>query len=56
MIVLELFAGSRCISKAFEKACPRKAQTGTQGMKNWKDRSKIPEELCQHIVNICEEK
>lgn len=38
------------------QACPRKAHTGTQGMKNWKDRSKIPEELCQHIVKICEEK
>lgn len=34
---------------------PRGAKTGTQGLKHKKDRSRIPEELCEHIVNICEE-
>lgn len=26
----------------------------TYGIRNAKDRSKIPEKLCEHIVNICE--
>ena len=34
---------------------PRGAKTGTQGLKGSKERSIIPEELCQHIVEICEE-
>lgn len=34
---------------------PRGARTGTQGLKNAKDRSVIPPKLCWHIVNICEE-
>lgn len=34
---------------------PRKSQLGTQGMKNWKERSKIPNELCEYIVKISEE-
>lgn len=33
---------------------PRGAKTGTQGLKGSKERSKIPEELCRHIVYICE--
>lgn len=33
---------------------PRGAKTGTQGLAKI-DRSRIPEELCQHIVKICEE-
>lgn len=33
---------------------PRGAKTGTQGLKHKKDRSRIPEELCEHIVDICE--
>lgn len=36
-------------------AAPRGAQTGTQGIKGSVDRSRIPEELCKHIVAICEE-
>jgi hypothetical protein len=36
-------------------AAPRGAKTGTQGIKNKVDKSRIPEELCQHIVKICEE-
>lgn len=35
-------------------AAPRGAQTGTQGIKGSIERSKIPEELCKHIVDICE--
>lgn len=36
-------------------SAPRGAQTGTQGIKGSVDRSRIPEELCKHIVTICEE-
>lgn len=34
---------------------PRGAKTGTQGLKGSKDRARIPPELCDHIVQICEE-
>lgn len=34
---------------------PRGSRTGTQGLKNAKQRSIIPYELCKHIVEICEE-
>lgn len=34
---------------------PRGSQTGTQGMRGAKERSVIPEQLCEHIVDICEE-
>lgn len=34
---------------------PRGSKTGTQGLKDSKERSVIPKLLCQHIVNICEE-
>ena len=33
---------------------PRGAQTGTQGLKNAKDRSIIPPLLCEHIADISE--
>lgn len=36
-------------------AAPRGSKTGTQGIKGSVDRSKIPQELCEHIVKICEE-
>lgn len=36
-------------------SAPRGARTGTQGIKGWKDRSRIPDALCDHIVEICEE-
>ena len=36
-------------------AAPRGSRTGTQGLKGSKERSRIPQELCEHIVNICEE-
>lgn len=35
-------------------AAPRGSKTGTQGRKNSVERSLIPEELCRHIVDICE--
>lgn len=35
-------------------AAPRGAVTGTQGIKGSKNRSIIPDALCQHIVDICE--
>lgn len=42
--------GDSCHAKA-----PRGSKTGTQGLKGSKERSIIPEALCQHIVDICEE-
>lgn len=36
-------------------AAPRGSRTGTQGLKGSIERSRIPELLCQHIVEICEE-
>lgn len=33
---------------------PRGSKTGTQGLKGSKERSVIPQKLCEHIVNICE--
>lgn len=37
------------------QAAPRHSTSGTQGLKNWTERSKIPEQLCNHIVEICME-
>lgn len=36
-------------------AAPRGSRTGTQGLKGSVERSKIPKELCEHVVKICEE-
>ena len=36
-------------------SAPRGSTTGTQGIKGAKDRSVIPQMLCEHIVDICEE-
>ena len=36
-------------------AAPRGSKTGTQGLKGAKERSVIPQKLCEHIVDICEE-
>jgi hypothetical protein len=33
---------------------PRGSRTGTQGLKNSKERSVIPRMLCEHIVYMCE--
>lgn len=35
-------------------SAPRGARTGTQGIKGARDRSIIPSQLCEHIVDICE--
>lgn len=37
------------------EAAPRGSKTGTQGLKGSKERSVIPKQLCEHIVNICEQ-
>lgn len=37
------------------QAAPRGSRTGTQGLRNHVERSRIPEKLCEHIVDICEE-
>lgn len=39
--------GSPC-----HEAAPRGSKTGTQGLKNSVERSKIPPLLCEHIANI----
>lgn len=41
--------GSPC-----HEAAPRGSRTGTQGLKNSTERGKIPVQLCEHIVDICE--
>ena len=41
--------GARC-----HEAAPRGSKTGTQGLKNAKERARIPKKLCEHIVRICE--
>lgn len=38
------------------EAAPRGSKTGTQGLKNHVLRSVIPDGLCNHIVDICEDK
>lgn len=40
---------------ACHEPAPRGSKTGTQGLKGAKERSVIPERLCEHIVDICEE-
>lgn len=35
-------------------AAPRGAKTGTQALKNAREKAKIPVLLCEHIVEICE--
>lgn len=42
--------GDKC-----HESSPRGSRTGTQGLKGSKERSVIPNELCKHIVEICEE-
>lgn len=37
------------------QSAPRGSKTGTQGIKGSADRALIPAELCEHIVDICEE-
>ena len=34
---------------------PRGSRTGTQGLKDAKEKARIPKLLCEHIVTICEE-
>lgn len=42
-------SGAKC-----HEAAPRGSRTGTQGLANRIEKAKIPTELCEHIVNICE--
>ena len=41
--------GDKCHEPA-----PRGSKTGTQGLKGSVERSRIPHQLCEHIVDICE--
>lgn len=34
-------------------SAPRGSKTGTQGLKNAYERSKLPKQLCEEIVNMC---
>ena len=36
-------------------AAPRGSKTGTQGLKGSKERSRIPDKLCDYIVGLCEQ-
>lgn len=36
------------------EAAPRGSKTGTQSLKNAIEKARIPEQLCKHIVDICE--
>lgn len=36
-------------------AAPRGSKTGTQGLKNKVERSRIPDEFCDYVVKICEQ-
>ena len=42
--------GDKCHTPA-----PRGSKNGTQGLKNAKERSIIPQQLCEHIASICYE-
>lgn len=42
--------GDKC-----HESAPRGSRTGVQGQKDAIERSRIPEQLCKHIVDICEE-
>lgn len=42
--------GDKC-----HESAPRGSRTGTQKIKGAKDRAIIPQKLCEHIVDICEE-
>lgn len=42
--------GDKC-----HESAPRGSHKGTEGLKNAEERSIIPEQLCKHIVEICEE-
>lgn len=42
--------GDKC-----HESAPRGSKTGTQGLNGSVDRAKIPQQLCEHIVDICEE-
>lgn len=35
-------------------SAPRGARTGTQGLKDAREKARIPVQLCEHIVRICE--
>jgi len=47
----------RCsVNDRCHEPAPRGSNTGTQGLKNNYERSKIPVELCEEIVAVCEDR
>ena len=36
------------------ESAPRGTRSGTQGLKNSEERGRIPQELCDEIVQVCE--
>ena len=36
------------------ESAPRGSKSGTQGLANARERGRIPERLCLHIVDVCE--
>ena len=46
---------AKCIpGSSCHEAAPRGSKTGTQGLDDWRSRSKVPEELCLEIMQACE--
>ena len=58
MKVLVACEESQAVCKAFRErgheAAPRGASTGTQSLKNRIEKARIPQLLCEYIVDICE--
>ena len=42
-----------CIPMCIKHDAPRGSKTGTQGLKDAKERAIIPKELCQEIYESC---
>lgn len=51
----EFFAPCK-MGDSCHEAAPRGSQTGTQGLASKIEKAKIPEKLCEHIVEICEKR
>lgn len=51
------FDGKMCRNRdKCHVSAPRGSRTGTQGLKDAKDRAVIPPKLCEEIIKHCEDK